>query len=137
MKAALVILSILACLVVVSIMDRTMRFPETPREAVKSEPVRAYSWTKVAEFSGVGQKQTDDIEITGPKYRITWAVKPGEFGTIFQVYVHDAATGQMTDLAANQLAGGSDSTILRGAGRKYLTVNSANCRWAVAVEDWR
>lgn len=96
----------------------------------------AKTWTVVKAWTGEGIKDTESFTV-GAEWRIDWDFSPGQYGGIIQVYVHDAATKRLTGVAANTQKQGADTSFQRGAGTYYLSINSANGGWKVAVQDSR
>ena len=95
-------------------------------------PTGAPEWIEVLNVSGNGMKKTEDFTVTGKQWRISWNVTgDGYFGA--SIYTSE---GNLSELAANCTACGSDSTIIRGAGTYYLDINSTDA-WRVTVEDMK
>lgn len=106
---------------------------EQARLAAEAEP----KWRTVKEFAGSSIKNTATFAITGDEWRIRWSTRQGKYGAMnFQIYVHDAETDSLKDLAANVIGEGSDETVIRGSGRYYLKFNTAQPYKAV-VEEFR
>ena len=88
-------------------------------------PTPAPTWHEIARWEGKSIKNTETFHIPSNEWRISWDTKPGEYGAMnFQIYVYTAA-GSLTDVAANVIGQDMDSTIMRGTGDYYLTINTA------------
>lgn len=84
-----------------------------------SEPVVIASW------EGESTKNTETFTVPTDEWKISWDTKPGELGDMnFQIYVYDK-NGAMKGVAANVVGANNESTVMRGAGDYYLTINTA------------
>ena len=90
------------------------------------EPVKNNSpWYKIAQWQGKSIKNTETFRIPSHEWRISWKTEPGEYGDMnFQIYVYKTSSS-IPEIAANVIGYDMDSSIMRGAGDYYLTVNSA------------
>lgn len=102
---------------------------DVPKPTAKPAP----TWQKVVEFTGKGIKETETFTITADEWRISWDTKPGEYGAMnFQIYVYKGKS--MAGIAANVIGEDKDSTIQRGKGDYYLTINTAQ-PYTVVIEQ--
>jgi hypothetical protein len=92
----------------------------------------------VKTWKGSGAKDTESFDVRSREWRITWETSNEPFANagIFQIYVHNDKD-ELVSLAANKQGTGSDTSYVRGRGRFYLKINSANVDWSVIVEDQR
>jgi hypothetical protein len=82
-------------------------------------------WYEIARWQGKSIKNTETFHIPTNEWRISWKTEPGEYGDMnFQIYVYDTANN-FPQVAANVIGYDMDSSIMRGAGDYYLTINSA------------
>jgi len=90
------------------------------------EPVKDYSpWYEIAQWQGKSIKNTETFHIPSYEWRISWKTEPGEYGDMnFQIYVYEASSS-IPEVAANVIGYDMDSSIMRGVGDYYLTINSA------------
>jgi len=99
-----------------------------------SPPTRAVSWQTIAQWNGNGMKETERFSVSASEWRIAWASANERIAGILQVFVYNEA-GELITLAANQQGTGSDvSYVHTPPGRFYLSINSANVDWAIAVQ---
>ena len=77
----------------------------------------------IAEYNGNGTQNTRPFEVDGP-WEIQWNAK----GQIFQLYLYDSS-GNLIDVAANQMEAGEGSYYSPKTGSFYLQVN--------AMGDWQ
>ena len=97
----------------------------TPLAHVGGTSTPVPTWHEIARWEGKGLKNTETFHIPSNEWRISWDTMPGEYGEMnFQIYVHNA-TGSLADVAANVIGEDADSSIMRGAGDYYLTINTA------------
>jgi len=90
------------------------------------EPVKNNSpWYEIAQWQGKSIKNTETFHIPSHEWRISWKTEPGEYGDMnFQIYVYKTSSS-IPEIAANVIGYDMDSSIMRGAGDYYLTINSA------------
>ena len=90
------------------------------------EPVKNKSpWYEIARWQGKSIKNTETFHIPSHEWRISWKTEPGEYGDMnFQIYVYETSSS-IPGIAANVIGYDMDSSIMRGAGDYYLTINSA------------
>jgi hypothetical protein len=82
-------------------------------------------WHEVARWQGKSIKNTETFHIPSHEWRISWKTEPGEYGDMnFQIYVYETSSS-IPGIAANVIGYDMDSSIMRGAGNYYLTINSA------------
>jgi hypothetical protein len=98
----------------------------------------AVEWRVVKTWAGTGMKETESFEVASREWRINWSMTDPTFkgAGILQICVHNE-NDQLVSLAANTNNPGSDTSYVRGKGRFYLKISSANCKWKVTVEDQR
>jgi hypothetical protein len=110
--------------------------PGTP---VPSTQQSRTSWHTVRSWAGEGIRETESFHVASREWRVTWksSGEPFPGAGILQIYVH-RADGTLVTLAANKQGPGSDTSYVRDApGQFYLSINSANTKWHVLVEDQR
>jgi len=91
------------------------------------------TWHEIARWEGKSIKNTETFHSPSQEWRISWDTKPGDYGAMnFQIFVYSDA-GDLIDVAANVIGEDKDSTIIRGAGDYYLTINTAQ-PYVVIVE---
>jgi hypothetical protein len=115
-----------------------------PAFTVSQTPPKAKArWVTLEHFSGKDIKNTDDFVIKEPKWRIRWELKsrPDNLN-IFQVYVYTfGRDGKPTPALPNFVAANvtqgtdSDSSVMRGAGKYYLQINTMQ-EYELWVEEW-
>lgn len=82
-------------------------------------------WYKISQWQGKSIKNTETFHIPTSEWRISWKTEPGEYGDMnFQIYVYEPPS-ELPDVVANVIGRDTDSSIMRGAGDYYLTINSA------------
>ena len=77
----------------------------------------------IAQYSGNGTQNTRPFEVNGP-----WEIQWNADGQIFQLYLYDSS-GNLIDVAANQMEAGKGSYYSPKTGSFYLQVN--------AMGDWQ
>jgi len=106
--------------------------------AVKKEAPKPskLTWYKVVQWRGKSIKDTETFNISSREWRISWETNPGEYGDMnFQIYVYKS-NGDLVSVAANVIGYDKDSTIIRGAGSYYLTINTGQ-PYSIVVEERR
>jgi len=105
-----------------------------PTVKIHKEPVKNNSsWYEIARWQGKSIKNTETFHIPTNEWRISWKTEPGEYGDMnFQIYVYDTANN-FPQVAANVIGYDMDSSIMRGVGDYYLTINSAQ-HYVIVVE---
>lgn len=102
-----------------------------PSPAVPAATSR--TWQRVASWTGDGIKSTPSFTV-GDEWAIEWATQPGQFGAMnFQIYTY-TSDGQLSDVDANIIGAGGDTSYKHTAGTYYLQVNSAQ-HWQVSIWD--
>ncbi len=92
------------------------------------------TWKEVARWEGQAIKNTETFSISSREWRISWDTKPGEYGDMnFQIYIYKA-DGNLVSVAANVIGANKDSSIMRGAGDYYLSINTAQ-PYTIIVEE--
>ena len=110
---------------------------ETDRPPTRTRaPIPPPAWHEVTRFEGKGVKETEAFAIQGREWRISWdtGVNKTFNSGILQITAYDADSGAMKTLAANVMAPDTDSTIMRGAGSYYLSINAMQ-PYTITVED--
>ena len=89
----------------------------------------------LARWEGQATKDTETFHVSTEEWRISWDTQPGQYGSMnFQIYVYKAdGTPHGTFVAANVIGADQDSTIMRGSGAYYLTINMGQ-PYTVTVE---
>lgn len=109
----------------------------TETALVKEQPKvsETSEWRTVRSWSGSGIKETETFAVTSREWRVNWrsANEPFPNAGILQIFVNDE-DGNMVTFLANKQGPGSDVSYVRGKGRFYLHINSANVDWNVTVE---
>lgn len=81
-------------------------------------------WYEIMRFQGEGIKDTETFTIPSNEWRISYDTKPTEYGeSIFAVFVY-TSDGKMVGMVGNVVGVKKDSSILRGVGDYYLSINS-------------
>ena len=97
-------------------------------------PKPAPTWAEVITFEGKSIKDTESFDISADEWRLRWETEPGDFGPMnFQIYVYKS-NKEMVGVAANVIGEGSDSSVMRGKGTYYLTINTAQ-PYKIVVEQ--
>ncbi len=97
--------------------EGTIDYPETGNSVE--------SWHYIDSFEGNGIKNTETFTIPSNEWRISWDTRSGEYGDMnFQIFVY-SEDGDLVGVAANVIGEDEDSSIMRGAGDYYLTINTA------------
>ena len=71
------------------------------------------------------------------EWKISWSTRPGDYGEMnFQILVYNAdGTPYLQNfVVANVIGADTDSSVMRGSGRYYLTINSAQ-PYEITVEE--
>jgi len=93
-------------------------------------------WHEIASWEGTATKSTETFNPSTTEWRISWETKPGQLGEMnFQIYVYKA-NGDLVTVAANVIGYNKDSTIIRGAGSYYLTINTAQ-PYSISIQEKR
>lgn len=80
---------------------------------------------EVAIWRGDGIKNTETFSVSKREWYVIWSTAPGEYGDMnFQIYVYREPNDEMVGLAANVIGRNLDYSVMRGAGKYYLTINS-------------
>lgn len=91
----------------------------------------------VASWRGSGIKNTESFDVTQREWAIDWTFKDeSASGSFLSIMVMDE-NDDLVDLVANvaNQASVQDRSVIRGRGRHYLKINSANGQWAITVYD--
>lgn len=106
-------------------------------EAPAAEP----TWVTVATITGNADQQSDTIELTGGKVRVSYDfVDTAGIGMIVgAVYVLTEGTDITTDGGIPDVmiseAGAGETILRKAAGEYYVKVTSANAEYTVTVEE--
>jgi hypothetical protein len=93
---------------------------ETKEQVENSSP-----WYEIAQWQGKSIKNTETFHVPSYEWRISWKTEPGKYGDMnFQIYVYEISSS-IPQIVANVIGYDMDSSIMRGAGDYYLTINSA------------
>ena len=142
-----VLVPLFALIIIIGVLAPTEENELTPTivgKTKKSERVekketpkpKQTAWYKVAQWQGKGIKNTETFNISSKEWRISWETKAGEYGEMnFQIYVYKS-DGDLVSVAANVIGYDKDSTIIRGKGIHYLTINTAQ-PYTVLIEERR
>jgi hypothetical protein len=90
----------------------------------------------VAQWTGNSIKDTETFDVSTNEWKISWDTRPGDYGEMnFQIYVYKSdGTPHGTFVVANVIGRDTDSSVMRGAGSFYLTINSGQ-PYEVTVEE--
>jgi len=90
--------------------------------------------TTITSFSGNTSKHTANFTVKVQQWTIKWACQGGAYGGNFSFGVYNADGSDVDSLAANVVCNGnmSDSTIERGAGEFYISVD-ADITWQISI----
>lgn len=95
-------------------------------------------WSEVKTWSGVGIKKTEPFTITGDKWRIKWSnIDDSNIGSLFQGYVMKPGKEIPSEVFGNSTKDSKDETYVYSSGDFYLSINSANSKWSVIVEEYK
>ena len=98
---------------------------ESTTEAIEQKQTTLTTWHKIVEWEGEAIKNTETFKIPSNEWKISWDTNPGDMGDMnFQIYIYNSA-GSLVGVAANVVGANKDSSIMRGAGDYYLTINTA------------
>ncbi len=107
--------------------DESVSFTVEPASGDNS-PSTAATQDKVviATWKGQATKNTETFHVPTDEWRISWDTKPGEYGDMnFQIYVYKSdGTPHDIFVVANVIGEDIDSSVMRGAGNYYLTINT-------------
>ena len=80
----------------------------------------------IATWKGKATKDTEKFHVSADEWHISWNTRPGDYGDMkFQIYVYKSdGTPHGTFVVANVIGENIDSSVMRGAGNYYLTINS-------------
>ena len=99
-----------------------------------TDSISLNKWREVINFEGNGIKNTETFHISSDEWKIYWDTKPGQYGNMnFQIFVYNS-NGALVSVAANVIGEDSDSSIMRGSGDYYLTINTGQ-PYEVIVEE--
>ena len=88
----------------------------------------------IATWSGNSIKDTQTFHVYSNEWKISWNTEPGQYGAMnFQIYVYNS-DGTLKGVAANVIGSSSDSSIIRGSGDYYLSINTAQ-PYEITVES--
>ncbi len=116
--------------------DNKSAIAEDPTPEPTPTTELSLQWIEVARFGGESITNTDTFSIPSRKWRIRWSTSPGRLGELnFQIYVY-RESGELIDVAANAIGDASGSTVIRGSGDFYLTINTLQ-PYGIFVEEER
>ena len=91
----------------------------------------------IGQWSGKSIKSTETFNVTTQEWKISWSTRPGDYGEMnFQILVYnaDGTLHLQNAVVANVIGADTDSSVMRGSGRYYLTINSAQ-PYEITVEE--
>lgn len=99
---------------------------------------KALTWQELTRFEGAAIKDTETFTISADEWRIVWDTRPGQYGAMnFQIYVYKAGGSKApVSVAANVIGAGKDTSVIRGKGDYYLTINTGQ-PYTIAIEERR
>jgi hypothetical protein len=110
-----------------------LAIPVAPGEAVPSTPDA--TWASVAEFSGQEAGRTPTFELSGSPARVRYKIDGDmQFLAVFFVPEGQNQASAFPDLISTNQSEG-EATIAKPAGSYYLTVQTINGGWSVAVDE--
>ena len=104
------------------------RIPPTPTPTRPPPTPTVAKPVTIAQWSGSTIKNTETFNVPTQQWKIAWDTRPGEYGDMnFQIYVYnrDGSPHLSSYIVANVIGANNDSTIMRGSGDFYLTINTA------------
>ncbi len=105
----------------------------TEKTEVKEPVENNLPWYEIAQWQGKSIKNSETFHVPTNEWRISWKTEPGEYGDMnFQIYVYKPPS-ELPSIVANVIGYDVDSSIMRGAGDYYLTINSAQ-HYVIIVE---
>lgn len=102
----------------------------------ESKPIKSKNRV-IAQWSGKSIKSTETFNVTTHEWKISWDTRPGDYIDMnFQILVYnaDGTPYWQQFVAANVIGADTDSSVMRGSGRYYLTINSAQS-YEITVEE--
>ena len=111
---------------------------ETNESTIKTEIKESVKddspWYPIVRWQGKSIKNTETFHIPINEWRISWKTEPGKYGDMnFQIYVYKPPS-ELPNVVANVIGYDVDSSIMRGAGDYYLTINSGQS-YIIIVEN--
>ncbi|HLN65341.1 MAG TPA: hypothetical protein VK464_27785 [Symbiobacteriaceae bacterium] len=107
--------------------------PAPAAPAPKPEP----TWQAVKTWEGTGIVNTETFAMSTREWRINWQTTNEQVAGILQVFVYDQ-NGGLVSLPVNHQGVGKNISYVRASpGKFYLTINSANVKYKVTVEELR
>lgn len=108
-----------------------------PAPAAPPPPAPEPTWQTVAKWEGTGILNTETFRTTQREWRINWEATDQNIMGLLQVMVY-GENGNLVDLPVNHQGVGQNVSYVRVTpGRYYLTINSANVKYKVTVEEKR
>jgi hypothetical protein len=104
------------------------RIPPTPTPTRPPPTPTVAKPVTIAQWSGSTIKNTETFNVPTQQWKIAWNTRPGEYGDMnFQIYVYkgDGSPHLSSYIVANVIGTNNDSSIIRGSGDFYLTINTA------------
>jgi len=101
------------------------------RQVVRGTPSPSPSsggWMLLKSWTGQSQKNTESFSVSSNEWQIRWKTT-GDTNFIISVYTE---SGDLKELAVNIIGSSEDSTIIRGAGKYYLNINTSQ-KYEIAV----
>lgn len=97
---------------------------DATKPTASTQPAKEKTWVDVTKFEGNGIKNTEKFNIDSDEWRIVWSTQPGDSGKQnFQIYVNDK-DGELSDVAANIIGQGNDTSYMNKSGQYSLKIVS-------------
>jgi hypothetical protein len=90
-------------------------------------------WYIISRWQGKSTKNTETFRIPTNEWRISWNTEPGEYGDMNFIISAYKPPSNLPDVVANVIGRDRDSSIMRGAGDYYLSINTAQ-QYEIVVE---
>jgi len=100
-----------------------------------TEPLTT-GWLQIAQWTGQSIKDTETFYVGSSQWRLNWDTQPGQYGAMnFQIYVYKAdGTPHGNFVVANVIGADQDSSVIRGSGDFYLTINTGQ-PYTITVDE--
>lgn len=99
--------------------------------ANKEETVE--KWQDVTTVSGSTDKKTEPFNITGKRWKVIYTITPDNDYAVYSMYAYKPGSSSGDNIV--MFAKESGETIMYSTGELYLDISSANCSWAVKVQQ--
>ena len=107
--------------------DESVSFTVEPASGDNSSSTAAtQDKVVIATWKGQATKNTETFHVPTDEWRISWDTEPGVYGDMnFQIWGYKSdGTPHGTFVVANVIGEDIDSSVMRGAGNYYLTINT-------------